>query len=273
MSIVAVSDLHLGMKGAREDEFAEFIGYLKDRKIEHLVLLGDIIETWRRNFTEAVMECLGTLTTLNSMLEETQIHYVAGNHDFNLLHLDGVLKDRFPFKVKKHVVIRSKEREFFFFHGYQLEVLCNPYYRSMKIYETFCEYMCLAGDNAGNAADRLWEMLLSKRSLWNSLKKFPSAPRSAFMSMRQPPEIRIKNYRKNNIFRPIKELAGADTRHSRLHMRPEQYLIYGHIHEAYVDDDRKVANTGSWGFGHDQKLEYIEIIDDKVELKEFSLGR
>lgn len=270
MSIVAVSDVHLGMKGAKENEFAEFLEYLKDRKVRHLVLLGDIIETWRRNFTEAVTDCSGILSILKEMAEETQVHYVAGNHDYYLLNLNGDLKDQFPFNVEKQVIIRSKEQEFFFFHGYQLEVLCNPFYRSMKRYETFCEYMCLAGDDAGNAAEKLWELILSKRSLWNSLKKFPSEPRSALMSMRQPPEIRIRNYQKHNIFGPIRELAGADTRHCLLHMHPEQYLIYGHTHEAYVDDSRRVANTGSWGLGEEHKLEYIEIVDDRVELKEFS---
>ncbi|WMW25045.1 hypothetical protein RE474_13335 [Methanolobus sediminis] len=43
MSIVAVSDVHLGMKGAKEDEFTEFVDYLNERKVKHLVLLGDIL--------------------------------------------------------------------------------------------------------------------------------------------------------------------------------------------------------------------------------------
>ncbi|WP_321430552.1 metallophosphoesterase family protein [uncultured Methanolobus sp.] len=272
MTIVAVSDSHLGMKGAKENEFTDFIEYLKDRKIEHLVLLGDIIEIWRRNFTEAVMDFSGTMTYLNRMLEGTQIHYIAGNHDYCLLHLDGALKNDMLFSVEKNVVLRSKEQEFFFFHGYQLEVLCSPYYKSMKMYESFCEHMCLARDETGNAADKLWDMMLAKRSLLSSLKKFPKEPKSAFMAMRQPPEIRIRDFQENKVFRPIRELAGADSRHLLLHMHPEQYLIYGHTHDAYVDDARKVANTGSWGFGHEKKLEYIEIINDKVELKEFNPG-
>lgn len=271
MSIVAVSDVHLGMKGSKEKEFTDFIEYLTDRKIEHLVLLGDILETWRGDFNKVIIEFSATLGTLNKMLENTQIHYIAGNHDFYLFRLNGLLKnDLFPFKVEKHVVIRSKEQEFFFFHGYQLEVLCNPFYKSMKTYEAFCEHMCLAGDNAGHTAEKLWEQLLSKRSFLDSLKMFPSEPKSALMSLRQPPEMRIRNYQKYKIFRPIRELAGAETRHFLLPIHPEQYLIYGHTHEAYVDDEKKVANTGSWGFGEEKKCEYIEIVDDKVSLKEFN---
>jgi predicted phosphodiesterase len=65
------------------------------------------------------------------------------------------------------------------------------------------------------------------------------------------------------------ELAAANTRHFLLNVRPEQYLVYGHTHLAYVDDRNKVANTGSWGFGDKKALEYIEINNDKVKLKEF----
>ena len=269
MSIVAVSDVHLGMKGAKEKEFIDFIDHLKNKNVGHLVLLGDIIDIWRRDFTKAVMECSESLTRLNDMLDDTEIHYIVGNHDFYLLRLSEILKENFPFEVKKHEVIRSKEQEFFFFHGYQLEVLCNPYYKSMKTYETFSEHMCLAGDDAGNAAEMVWEEIQSKRSFWDTLKRFPSEPKSALMSMMQPPEKRIRNFNKHNVIDPIMDLAGAKTRHFLLSIRPDQYMIYGHTHVAYVDDKNMVANTGSWGFGEDRGLEYIEIIDDKVELKEF----
>ncbi|MBP1909359.1 UDP-2,3-diacylglucosamine diphosphatase [Methanolobus bombayensis] len=269
MSIVAVSDVHLGMRGAKEKDFIDFIEYIRHRRIDHLVLLGDIVDIWRRDFTKAVMECSKSLSILNDMLDETEVHYVVGNHDFYLLRMSEVLKDNFPFKVKKHEVIKDINQEFFFFHGYQLEVLCNPYYKSMKTYEAFSEHMCLAGDDAGNAAEMVWEEIQSKRSFWDTLKRFPSEPKSALQSMMEPPEKRIRNYHRHNVIEPIMELAAAKTRHFLLNVRPEQYLIYGHTHLAYVDDRNKVANTGSWGFGDKKDLEYIEIVDDKVKVKEF----
>ncbi|WMW21181.1 UDP-2,3-diacylglucosamine diphosphatase [Methanolobus mangrovi] len=269
MSTIAVSDVHLGMKEAKVDKFVEFLEFVKSNKIEHLVLLGDIIDIWRRDFTKTVLECSKSLKTLNEMLDKTKVHYIVGNHDFYLLRLSELLGENFPFEVKKTAVIKSKNQEFFFFHGYQLEVLCNPYYKSMKTYETFSEHMCLAGDDAGNAADKLWKSIQSHSSLWDSLKRFPENPQDALRSMIQPPEDRIKNFNKHNVIEPIEELAGAETRHFLLSIRPDQYLIYGHTHHAYVEDKNKVANTGSWGFGEDKKLEYIEITDDKVELKEF----
>jgi UDP-2,3-diacylglucosamine pyrophosphatase LpxH len=269
MSIVAVSDVHLGMNGAKEKEFVKFIKDLRDRDVEHLVLLGDIIDIWRRDFTKAVMECSESLTMLNDILDETEVHYVVGNHDFYLLRMSQVLEENFPFKVKKHEVIKSKNQEFFFFHGYQLEVLCNPYYKSMSTYEAFSEHMCLAGDDAGNTAEMVWEEIQSKRSLWDTLKRFPSEPKSALRSMMEPPERRIGKYNRHNVVEPIMKLAAAKTRHFLLNVRPDQYLVYGHTHLAYVDNKNKVANTGSWGFGDKKDLEYIEIDNDRVKLKVF----
>ncbi|WP_157860270.1 hypothetical protein [Methanosarcina acetivorans] len=51
-------------------------------------------------------------------------------------------------------------------------------------------------------------------------------------------------------------------------MKPDQFLIYGHAHYPTQHPreplNKKVANTGIWGFGEDKKLCYVEIKDDKV---------
>ncbi|WP_094228610.1 UDP-2,3-diacylglucosamine diphosphatase [Methanolobus psychrotolerans] len=270
MSIIAVSDVHLGMKGAKEQEFVNFIEEAKLKGVEHLVLLGDIIDIWRRDFIKAVLECSRSLTLLNDLADKMKVHYIVGNHDFYLLRLSELLGKNFPFEVKKSTVIKSKNQEFFFFHGYQLEVLCNPYYKSMKTYETFSEQMCLAGDDTGNAADAAWKLFQSSRSILDSLKRIPENPLDALRSMMKPPEERIRNFNKHNVIEPIEELAGAETRHFLFDIHPGQHLIYGHTHHQYLKKENKVANTGSWGFGDDKKLEYIEIVNDEVMLKEFT---
>ncbi|MBN1133516.1 MAG: metallophosphoesterase family protein, partial [Methanosarcinaceae archaeon] len=120
MSIVAVSDVHLGMKGANNQKFIDFLESLDFEKISDFVLLGDIIDIWRRDFTKAVIECSKPLTLLNDLIDDTKIHYVVGNHDYYLLRLFELHGKNFPFEVKKSTVISSKSQEFFFFHGYQL---------------------------------------------------------------------------------------------------------------------------------------------------------
>ena len=70
----------------------------------------------------------------------------------------------------------------------------------------------------------------------------------------------------------IRELAESDARHYMFGIKKDQYLIYGHTHDAYLDKDKKVANTGCWGVQDDpknKKLLYIEIIDDDVKIMSF----
>jgi len=269
MSIVAVSDVHLGMKGANEQKFIDFLESLDFEKISDFVLLGDIIDIWRRDFTKAVIECSKSLTLLNDLVDNTKIHYVVGNHDYYMLRLFQLHSNNFPFEVQKSTVISSQSQEFFFFHGYQLEVLCNPHYKSMKIYETFSENMCLAGDDEGNAADAGYKLFQACNAILHNLKRLPGNPRAAMRSMMEPPETRIRNVHRHNVIEPIMQLAEAETRHFLFGIRPEQFLVYGHTHVPYVKRDGMVANTGSWGFGDEKKCNYLEIDKDVPVLKEF----
>ena len=270
MSIVAVSDVHLGMKGAKEQKFIDFLESLDFKNISDFVLLGDIIDIWRRDFTKAVIECSRSLTLLNDLVDTTKIHYVVGNHDYYMLRLYQLHGQNFPVEVKKSAVISSKSQEFFFFHGYQLEVLCNPHYKSMKTYETFSENMCLAGDDEGNAADAAYKLFRSCDAILHKLKRLPENPWDAMKSMMELPEKRIRNVHRHNVIKPIMELAEAETRHYLFGIRPEQFLVYGHTHVPYVNPDGMVANTGSWGFGDKRTCDYLEIIDDVPVLKEFN---
>ena len=45
---VVVSDVHLGTKYSNRDKFTDFIETLGN-DVEHLVLLGDIFDFWRRD--------------------------------------------------------------------------------------------------------------------------------------------------------------------------------------------------------------------------------
>ena len=81
---------------------------------------------------------------------------------------------KFPFKVTKSLRLEEGGNKFFFIHGYQLEVLANPYYKSMSAYETFSEGLCLAGDDTGNATDKLWETYETSKSVLEGLKHLPT---------------------------------------------------------------------------------------------------
>jgi UDP-2,3-diacylglucosamine pyrophosphatase LpxH len=205
VSIVAVSDVHLGMEGANEGNFIEFLEHLDFGEVKHLVLLGDIIDLWRRDFTNAFMENAAVLKLISEIASKTKVHYVIGNHDYYLLRLSEINGQNFPFEVSKTLTLKNEAEQpaenrldYFFIHGYQLEVLCNPYYKSMKTYEAFSEQLCLAGDEKGNAAEQAWKLIQSSASFFECLKRIPEDPRGALRSMMEPPEERIQNYDKTS---------------------------------------------------------------------------
>lgn len=52
---VVVSDVHLGTEDSNREKFADFIDNLGD-DVEHLVLLGDIFDLWRRDPIGVLLE-------------------------------------------------------------------------------------------------------------------------------------------------------------------------------------------------------------------------
>lgn len=267
MSIIVVSDVHLGIDKSNDEKFLEFLESLNFDEIDDFVLLGDIIDIWRRDMTNVVLESSRPLELLTELNKQISVHYIAGNHDFYFLRMKDVLEENFPFDVKKSKVIRSKNTDFYFTHGYQLEVLCNPYYKSLKTYEKLSEHLCLAGDDTGNAADALWKMYTSSKSWLNNLTKVPEHIDLALKSMFNSPKTRLKGI--HDSLSSIDKLAESNVRHLLFGIRPEEFLIYGHTHKQYVNMKNRVANPGCWGTEDSNEYTYIEIINGVPNIMAF----
>ena len=72
----------------------------------------------------------------------TNFYYIAENHDYHLLWLKENGAD-YLIDIKKSVEIKSKDEVFYFIHGYQPEVLSWNLYKSLSLYDEFCEDICL----------------------------------------------------------------------------------------------------------------------------------
>jgi UDP-2,3-diacylglucosamine hydrolase len=86
---VFVSDLHLGTRysGARASREELFERFLLDQegRASHLFLLGDVFEFWMEYRHFIPKDHFGVLAALHRLRRSgTEIHYCAGNHDFNL---------------------------------------------------------------------------------------------------------------------------------------------------------------------------------------------
>jgi UDP-2,3-diacylglucosamine hydrolase len=84
-----VSDLHFGAKYAKAhpDRENHFIRFLDERAAAgtHLFILGDLFEFWMEYRNYVPKHHFRTLAALARLVDKgVQVHYLSGNHDFNL---------------------------------------------------------------------------------------------------------------------------------------------------------------------------------------------
>lgn len=274
--IIVVSDVHLAEKAddpkVEEDDkkFADFLDYIASGPLKdggELVLLGDIFDLWRRDFVNALMESEPIVSRLIDLGKKVGIHYVVGNHDYHMLQMSTLFSDKFPFRVSKDFRLQDGGKGFYFLHGYQLEVLANPYYKSMSAYETFAEGLCLAGDDTGNAADKLWETIGASKSALDGLKRLPTNIKEALDSMMNPPDNRLSGSHKSHSL--VDQVAISKARSIYLGMSREETLIFGHTHDPFKEDENRVVNTGSWKKHPCREYSYLEISGGQVQPRSF----
>jgi UDP-2,3-diacylglucosamine pyrophosphatase LpxH len=118
---VFVSDLHLGFRGARAEEFAAF---LKRMECEHLYLVGDMVDMWslrQRWFWPATHNQV-VRRVLKFAKRGTRITYVPGNHDEGLRNYAGI--DLAGIRIAKQAVHRTADgRSLLVCHGDEYDLV------------------------------------------------------------------------------------------------------------------------------------------------------
>ncbi len=257
-TIIAVSDVHLGTENSNSNDFLRFLELCNTADIDDLVLLGDIMDFWRRNNAKIVIdEDNAKILEKIALLDVKNIHYIVGNHDYYMLRLFERYEDSYPFSVSKSLRLENGGRSFYFIHGYELEVLETLQPATIEQYEVFSENMCFAEDMIGGFASSLWSMKSGCEDIIDKTTQF----------LKKPPNERedIAN---------IYDLAISKGAYILLGMKPDEYLVYGHTHRPYASEKHKRANTGAWV--QDNKLKnksintYVKIKDGEVSLQKFN---
>lgn len=254
--IIAISDVHLGYDKSNRSDFYRFLEACNSADIEHLVLLGDILDFWRRNNARIVEDeqnakILDKLAGLNAK----HIHYVVGNHDYYMLKLSERYDQCYHFEISKNLRLEDGGNKFYFIHGYELEALANLEPLSVEDYERFSEQMCFNEDIMGGFASKLWDILKNHDLSWG------------LDMLKKPPQEREK-------IDLIYDLAISRGRYILLGMRPGEKLVYGHTHRPFINDERTVANTGSWVdelSKEKSQNKYLKISDGRMDLRTFDV--
>ena len=263
---IAVSDVHLGIEYSNRSKFIDFIDDLGD-DVDRLVLLGDILEFWRRDPVGVMLENIDIIQKLMSLEPGINVSYIVGNHDFHLIRFPqsyfGVKLD-----LKRDLSLEYGGTKYRFIHGHQLE---NKQFGTLEKYETFADSLCMAGDDIGRAADMIWEKIGEGEGKGGILDMIRNFLISIFSSdpppkdslpwireriveiMMEPEELRMKKYEEYAIELVNEKYKG-------------EFLIYGHSHMPCVKTEINLANTGSWVKG---SSDYLEIDEHGVVLKSY----
>jgi UDP-2,3-diacylglucosamine pyrophosphatase LpxH len=227
--------------GSDKSEKAVFNGFLTslmdDGDLTDLVLLGDIVDMWRRDASGVFLENMDTVQILKDLKKRIKIHWIAGNHDYHLLRL----KNRaayydYPFEFHESLEMTEGDTVYHFMHGHEFE-----YGNELKYIRPILELLChVMSDAEGVPEDEMWVDIT---------KIMGDLHYSAFSqhlegqdlvithkSLHDSPEERLKEKLHKVEMRAFEEIKD----------RPGHILIFGHTHHPFINPEGNLVNTGSW---------------------------
>ncbi len=251
--IIVVSDVHLGYVKSNSESFRKFIDQCDKVDIEHFIILGDLMDFWRANNAQVMVDHQDILGQIGR-LKAKNAYYVPGNHDYLIHRLAKRYPERYPFHVAKKLFLEDHGSRFSFVHGYELEVLASLEPMTIELYEEFSDRMCFSERAIGGLATWLWGLIENRKEIADNVGQ-----------MKLPPHVR-------NDFDRERALATSAGAYLVLGMQPGEKLVYGHTHKPFINDEKTVANTGSWvdeGPADRPRNTYILIENGRMELKQF----
>jgi UDP-2,3-diacylglucosamine pyrophosphatase LpxH len=213
---IIASDLHLGIKDSKTDEFIEFI---ESHPTELLILNGDIIDgwalnrgsKWRKSHTKVISKLL-------KISNKTRIIWIRGNHDefiqeFMNNHIGSI-------EIREDYILNVNEKKYYCFHGDVIDVFITKYKWLSKIGAVGYDFA-------------LW-----LNRVYNTYRKW-----------RKLPYISISQKIKNSVKVATNYVNDFET--TALSMATKKGcdgVICGHIHqpEDRMINDKRYLNSGDW---------------------------
>lgn len=262
--IIAVSDLHIGLKEFDKETFFEFLEYLKQqfsgniKEKNHFVLLGDIIEFSMRDPVKAIQENEDILSKIKHIEKISNVYYIFGNHDIIVQELSEK-NPNFPFKVLKSITLKEGNYNYFFIHGYELDVLTSIN-KDIAVYEEFFKKSCAEGELKGSVKDFLWKI----GKFFRDVEQLP-IPLIEDMQdkLSKSPTLRLTVGK-------VERLSISPFLNMFIPINDKSNLVFGHTHRPFITEDNKVINLGSWRKDESMHNIFLKIDEDNVNLFRYS---
>jgi predicted phosphodiesterase len=247
LAIIVVSDQHLGFENVDKAAFNRFLDQLqKDSGVTDLVLLGDVVDMWRRDASGVFLENKDTFDRVALLQTKMNVHYIAGNHDYHVLRLQG---HAYPLKFARDLTLQQNGKTIVFKHGYEFDEMQR---------EHFMESLCHAmSDNKGDRDQNIWTALSrDKGDLGHVLSMIfqrGSMAQHAALLMLDPEE-------------RLKDSMGRVEKRAKASIQPNEVLVFGHTHRPFVDKDENLVNSGSWINSSPVHNTYVRVENGKPQL-------
>jgi len=128
---VIVSDLHLGTKDSKAEEFIEFI---ESHPTDLLILNGDIVDGWALNRgTKWKKQHTKVISKLLQLSNKTRIIWIRGNHDEFIQEFIGTHLGAIEIREDYKLDIDNTMESYYIFHGDVIDVFITKYKWLSKI--------------------------------------------------------------------------------------------------------------------------------------------
>lgn len=249
LKVIVTSDQHLGYQNSDKASFKQFLNQLQDdRTVTDFVLLGDVVDMWRRDASGAFLEGSDILESVIALKQRMNVYYVAGNHDFHVLRLQN---HAYTFTFLENLTIPDGNLKYRFFHGWEFDPEQQP-----PLMEALCRVM---SDEVGNFEGGTWATFTrdwsdTKYWLFSILRFEKNRIREKAEHLQINPEVRLQN------------TIGSIEKRACASVQPEEILVFGHTHRPFVNKRENVVNSGSWVTDAPVHNTYVELEDGKPRL-------
>ena len=128
---IVVSDLHLGTKDSKAEEFIEFI---ESHPTDLLILNGDIVDGWALNRgTKWKKQHTKVISKLLQLSNKTRIIWIRGNHDEFIQEFIGTHLGAIEIREDYKLDIDNTMESYYIFHGDVIDVFITKYKWLSKI--------------------------------------------------------------------------------------------------------------------------------------------
>lgn len=237
----------MGYANSDKTAFNAFLDELaQETDVTHFVLLGDLVDMWRRDAAGVFLEAHDTIGKILALKSKgVQIFYVAGNHDYHVLDLHN---PAYPIQFSKELSLTDGQVTYRFVHGYEFDP-------EQKV--PFMAFLCrVMSDQGGALENQLWTDFNSLNNIFAKIE--PSFVKADIAAVGQRLLRRPEDRLKDSIDKI--NLTACEQ------VKPGEVLIFGHTHVPFVNRAENVANCGSWVNDSNPHDTYVELTDGKPRL-------